>query len=343
MMRGDNHQGDGPLGNVVDTHSLGEGLSALLESKSRGLAETVDAHLWQVGDASYLPSSKTTLRIHLLKKDANGNVRVRELAMVLASKIVDYCIPRSKIERARNQDARTGSTDAMMQLGLEAKNLFSTVSNSGEGGELLLYFLLETVLRIPQILCKMPLKTNSRVHYHGVDGVHAKTTDSETLAVYWGESKLYADPIQGIRECLKSIRPFLVDDGTDRSERDRLLVRDNIDLNNPEIEAALKLFFDHTTEESSRLQYRAACLVGFSLDNYPNHADGNIETAILGEITKWSDEIGKKVKDHKIAHIEIEFFCVPFPDVSTFRRQILESLGISVTPGQSEETHDDPI
>jgi Cap4 SAVED domain len=43
---------------------------------------------------------------------------------------------------------------------------------------MLLYLLLEVELGIPQLLCKTPLKTNPEVHYHGVDGVHGKVTDT---------------------------------------------------------------------------------------------------------------------------------------------------------------------
>ncbi|WP_223252149.1 Hachiman antiphage defense system protein HamA [Paracoccus mutanolyticus] len=47
--------------------------------------------------------------------------------------------------------------------------MFTDLKSSGEGGELLLYLLTERFLGLPQILCKMSLKTSA--HYHGADGV----------------------------------------------------------------------------------------------------------------------------------------------------------------------------
>ena len=37
---------------------------------------------------------------------------------------------------------------------------------------MLLYMLVQAFLGLPQLLCKMPLKTSSEMHYHGADGIH---------------------------------------------------------------------------------------------------------------------------------------------------------------------------
>jgi hypothetical protein len=328
-----------------ETAALDTWLDAILTSKVRGTAATVEAHLWEVGEVNYLADSKTTLRVHFLKKDANGNVRVAPLVQMLATKVIDYCIPRSRIEKARELDARFGSTDATVALADEARNLFADIKLSGEGGELLLYFLLETVLGVPQILCKMPLKTSSNMHYHGVDGVHAKVVDAKTLAVYWGESKLYASPRDGIRACLDSITPFILDDGTGASERDRLLVRDHIDINDPDVEEVIKLFFDLRTEESTRLECRAACLVGFSQKDYPHpfeSTDGPVVTPdVLLAIEDWAASVASGVKNRSLTKVEIEFFCLPFPDVSEFRKSIARQLGIPFDESDSLDGSND--
>lgn len=305
----------------------------ILEDCARGGRASADAHLWSVGQPLPLPGSKTTFRAHYLKTNANGVVRVKPLVNMLATRIIDYCIPRTRIREALAADAGDGSTAAIGRLAQEAADLFADVAKSGEGGELLLYYLLETVLRIPQILCKMPLKTNANVHYHGVDGVHATVASGDTLAVYWGESKLYANPSNAIRACLESIVPFLLDDGAGSTDRDQLLVRDNVDLNNPDVEQALKLFFDQSKEESTRLEYRGACLIGFSKDNYPpnpHDQKGAVVAAVETEIGQWTADLRKHLTDHKVDRIEIEFFCVPFPSVDEFRREMLERLGGSI-------------
>ena len=83
-----------------------------------------------------------------------------------------------------------------------ALSLFPDIESSGEGGELLLFVLAETLLRLPQILCKMSLKTNLRMHVHGADGVHAGVDPGMgRVALWWGESKIY-DAASAIRECV---------------------------------------------------------------------------------------------------------------------------------------------
>ncbi|WP_345819102.1 Hachiman antiphage defense system protein HamA [Methylobacterium fujisawaense] len=57
----------------------------------------------------------------------------------------------------------------------------------------------------------MDLKTDRRMHYHGADGVYAGVTPDGILKLYWGESKLCKDMASGIRACLSSLAPFLVE------------------------------------------------------------------------------------------------------------------------------------
>src|SRR5947208_14138650 len=107
---------------VGDTQDL-RWLYDFFQQKARGRPTSADAHLWSVGDAIALPECKTVIRTHFLKQNANGIVRVEPLATVLANRVLDYCMPRSQIEAAQEADRRDGSTEAVMQLGNEAKAL----------------------------------------------------------------------------------------------------------------------------------------------------------------------------------------------------------------------------
>jgi hypothetical protein len=209
--------------------------------------------------------------------------------------------------------------------------VFTKLGKSGESGELLLYFLLETALGIPQVLCKMPLKTNTQMHVHGTDGVHVKALPNGNLALYWGESKLYADVNSAIASCFESVAPFLTDDQVTIVERDLLLIRDNLDAGAEEVTQALIKYFMEETEESAKVEVRAACLVGFSYDNYPNPHDdqGEIAHEVEEAMQKWHDRVLKAVNHHKLESFEIELFCVPLPCVDKFRSAIRDRLGLS--------------
>lgn len=175
----------------------------------RGCAKSFDGLLIEVGNPKIHLNTLTTSRTHFVVKNGNGNPRIEDLAKVLSERVIDYCIPRSRIKEAEAVLRETGSSSAFFRLGTEARDLFSRMQRSGEGGELLLYALLEYIIGAPQILCKMALKTNSQMHVHGSDGVHAKFLPNGNLALYWGESKLHANPSSAIDSCFKSIEPFL--------------------------------------------------------------------------------------------------------------------------------------
>jgi hypothetical protein len=301
-----------------------------LNSQARGEKESVD-HFLHLVHESVLHETKSSLRTHWLRLDAAGRPRTSALAERLAREVLDYCIPRQRIEEAREFLEKTRSTSKIVALHEEAVGLFTRLKNSGEGGELLLYFLLEIGLRIPQILCKMALKTNSEMHVHGVDGVHALALPNGELAVYWGESKVYASFAAAARECLKSITPYLLDDGSGPIRRDIMLARDHLSVDDAEVALKLVQFFTSDSEEANHLHVRGACLVGFSRDDYksPYLDDGvTVDPAILAEIEQWTATLRSRVVDSKVDSVEIEIFCLPLPSADEFRTALRKALGL---------------
>jgi len=267
-----------------------------------------------------------------LARDGNNRPRVKQLAAKLADEALDYCIPRSRIAEAFLDFERTGSAAKVMQLGREAKTLFTTLEKSGEGGELLLYLLMEVGLGIPQILCKMSLKTDPMMHLHGTDGVHAQVLPNGHLALYWCESKLYATPGRAINACIAGIAPYLLDVGDGSSAQDLLLVRDNLDTGDEEVTAALRHYLQLDTEEALALEIRGACLVGFNVSTYPNpfHEDGQtVIEEVANAVSSWYSKVLTRIKHHKLHSFEIEVFFVPMPSVAAFRAALRNSLTLA--------------
>ena len=307
---------------------LVEAVQRLARNEDRSL----DPYLLTVGDAHALADTTATCRCHFVRIDPQGNPRVSALVNMLVDQVVDYCIPRTRIEEAREHLLRTGSTEKVLQLQREAKGLFTKIKTTGEGGELLLYALLEIALGLPQILCKMSLKTNPQVHYHGIDGVHAKALADGTLAVYWGEAKLYANVNSAIDAAMTSLAPFLLDPGGGAAQRDVLLLRDNTDAGDEELTAALVRYFTEDSVEASRLVVRGACLIGFSLEDYPDpFEDDNtsVRNEIAEAITHWRARAGTAIANEKLVAFELELFFVPLPSVQDFRDLLLSRLGLT--------------
>lgn len=82
----------------------------------RGDSNSLDGCLITVGKPFGVEETRTVCRSHFVARDGNGNVRVNSLAQKLAFQVVDYCIPRSRIEEANQEWNRTGSTEHFARL-----------------------------------------------------------------------------------------------------------------------------------------------------------------------------------------------------------------------------------
>ncbi len=199
---------------------------------------------------------------------------------------------------------------------------------------MLLYLLAERFLQIPQVLCKMDLKTDSHMHYHGADGVYASVNDDGIIKLFWGESKVYSDPTSAIRDCLSSLAPFLVEtdhEGADR-ERDLVLLSDKADLSDPDLTAAFRKYFDRTSPLSNRVQYCGIALIAFDAEFYPQDqakaVAADIAAAAKAEMKNWGKNVKNRIGIEKLDSFDIQFFCVPVPSADGFRSAFLKALGL---------------
>lgn len=268
-----------------------------------------------------------------LKTDANGNLRLIDLIDFLDTKIVDYAIPRKERDQAKKHLIKTNSTSKILELRKKASGLFTDLEKTGEGGEILLYVLVEEFLKFPQIICKMPLKTSKKLHYQGADGIHASYDSKENvLNLYWGEAKMYSDVNSAIKKCFESLHLYLLEPFGHNSiqERDLQLITDNIgsNLNNVDLEDILVRYFDKDDDLSNNLVYKGICFIGFDYDKYPpvNNTTESIKTAIEAEMYDWIIKVENYLTLKKLEFKEIHVFLMPFPSVSEFRKYYVERV-----------------
>ncbi|OBY83790.1 hypothetical protein ACM14_19390 [Delftia sp. JD2] len=306
-----------------------------LESALTGNPEALEVHLTLVERDVSIEGNVVKIHCHCLSVDGNGRVQPHRLAEFMRNAVVDYAIPRSKLADAKARDNRFNSTEAVAELVERAKRSFTDLANTGEGGEMLLFLLAERFLKLPQILCKMDLKTDTRMHYHGADGVYAGVTSEGTLKLYWGESKIYQDASAAIRACINSLAPFLTELEHEEAgrERDLMLLSDKADLSNPTLTDALKKYFDKSSVMSKRVQYCGMALVGFDAPFYPQDSAKAVAEEIIKasrtELTVWRDRIGERLKLEKLEQMDIEIFCIPLPSAEGFRTAFLKAMGIN--------------
>lgn len=317
---------EGPLPRITPTE-----LTAALT----GDPEALEVHLTLVKRDISIDGHVVRVHCHCLTVDANGRVQPHRLAEFMRNAVADYAIPRTKLAEAKARDAKYNSTEAVTALVEQARRSFTDLARTGEGGEMLLFLLAERFLRLPQIICKMDLKTDTRMHYHGADGVYVGVTTDGILKLYWGESKVYNDAGAAISACLSSLSPFLIEldhEGAER-ERDLILLADKADLNNLELTDALKRFFDKNSLQSKRVQYCGIALVGFDANIYPPDqvkavADEIADAARTG-LEEWCVTIGKRLTVEKLEQVEIELFCLPLPSAEGFRAAFLKAMGVA--------------
>jgi hypothetical protein len=246
---------------------------------------------------------------------------------------LDYAIPREQLEAA-NPHHHNGSHAAFAQLEKQAKELFTDLLNSGEGGELLLYALSEKILKLPQIMCKMAIKSSSKMHFHGADGIHAGVSEDGKLVIYWGESKIHKTPSGAIASCCESLSGFIqagsLFDDEAGNDFQLLFRQPNIPNNQPELRKAIVSYFDSTQSNAFDFETRAVALVGFDFNQYTleNIDNGKIKQEIEKKITAWKALIQTHCAKSNLENFSMHFFVLPFPSVKCFRDEMFLSLGI---------------
>jgi hypothetical protein len=300
-------------------------LEAALAALVRGNLTQFDSCLVLHGDPVCIPGTKAIFRCHFVRSDASSEPRVKALAEQLALEALFHCVPRGDIVRMQAMSP-TDQIRESVRLSKETARLWTkSQPNSGEGGELLLYALLEQGLGVPQILSKMSLKTNTNMQIHGTDGVHAKVLPDGTLALYWGEAKIYANLSEALANCITSLSPYLL--GTSTAQ-DTWLIRHYADLGDPEVTRRVLEYFDNNSPKSAEVEVRGACLVGFSHDDYPNlpKMKAELQKVLDATLKEWQAKVQAKIDENKVTGYEIEVFFLPVPSAEDFRAAVMTAL-----------------
>jgi hypothetical protein len=272
---------------------------------------------------------------YAVKLDGQGNPRVNDLVELIATKIVDYSIPKKLKDEAVKYLTETGSTSKIIELENMAKTLFTDLEKTGEFGEMLLYTLTQEVLGLPQLISKMSLKTSGKLHYQGADGVHVKYDEKENaLSLYWGESKMEQNLGTALKHCFDSLKGFLTDAHGYKStqNRDLQLITSNINdnINDKKLEEHLVRYFDLDDEMSNSLLYKGICFVGFDSKQYPNKPLEKEMAELIKEFNsktnEWLKSAGTKLSNVNLEKFELHVFLIPFPSVQEFRDHFLTLL-----------------
>ncbi|SEI21788.1 HamA C-terminal domain-containing protein [Pseudomonas asplenii] len=272
----------------------------------------------------------TKLRFHHLKFDGNGRPMSKALAELLYQYIIHYCIS------AKNRPSAITAKEAA-QLLKEARKLFrhpdvtdDSPDKTGEAGEALLFFLMESIIQAPQIVSKMELKTNRKLEANGSDGIHARWNgEDEIVDFYFGESKLYRKIDDAIVSALKSIESFHVDEVY---KHEFTMITKHFKYADSAVQKAVT---EHIKlgEPGPGARINHACLIGYNWDAYSNGENKSskelardFKDKLTRETVVIAEKLDDKLKVFSRKHLCLDVFFIPFPSVQDFRNEFNEAL-----------------
>lgn len=274
---------------------------------------------------------------------ADGVPTVQEFVEYLYDCLIPYCLPKSKI-----RDALQGINPALdyhriVRLGDDAKSLFIKAKNQlesgGEPGELILYALLEWVLKAPRLVSKMYLKTNNNMPVHGTDGIHLGYDEAkDLLTIYFGESKIYQSFSSAADAAFTSMAELLANSG--QISREIEILNNLSDLNSldPAFRAKIADYINPYSTSKLTLQKRIvhACLLGFEYAAYNRILalePGKVASAFEEKYKKRIGSACRVIERHYGKRLPVttnlHLFLLPFPSLKLFRSAFYEKLGVA--------------
>jgi hypothetical protein len=296
-----------------------EGLANYLEALEGNYRACLD----HVDHELEIDGVEAVLRFHHPKFDANGVPKFESLATALVNHIISYCIESTK--RPESFGPAEGA-----RLFRQARDLFRKQDESGEAGELLLYFLLETVLKVPQVVCKMSLKTNRKEEVKGSDGIHiGYDSEADCMVLYLGEAKLYQEYGAALKDAFASIQAL---HDQDQTGYEISLVTSHYKHLSDEMQERVCQYLD-TTDPIGEHKICHACLIGFDWTKYSAlTTEKRTEFVVkfkdeyMKHYQKLRDKTGKIFETYAYRHMTFEIFFIPFVSVGDFRRAFKKML-----------------
>ena len=262
---------------------------------------------------SFSANLQAELRFHYVQFDGDGEPKFEQLAELLVHSIITYCFGAKKRENLSAVEA--------VKLFTQARDLFRKYEHDGQAGEVLIYFLLESVLGAPQVIQKMPVTTNPKEERKGSDGLHARWNEKlGLLDIFFAESKLHQSFSGALTDAFESMESI----HSKKKKHEFFLATHNIQHLGLEAEEELLKYF--TGKPGTKIRTNHACLLGFDWKEYKNLTlPGRAEFIAAfadryrNEALQLRDKIDSKLHDCAIKHLRFEFLVLPFTSVADFR------------------------
>lgn len=200
-------------------------------------------------------------------------------------------------------------------------------SKAGEGGEVLLYALLEGHLGAPKILSKMELKTSPNHYVNGADGVHLLRDDNDVYQLIFGESKMYGDsktPRSSVKRAVKAAFKSMAAVSKGAFEFDTWLVESELlkeTLDEDQIRVLASILLPSARGKDPIKKTNAfGVFIGFEVDSasipFEDLEVHEIEERLQNEarqlIDEATDTMSAEIRDRALGGYHFHIYAVPF-------------------------------
>lgn len=265
---------------------------------------------------------KTRLHLHVLRVE-NGDFALGGLYKELVNNSLTYVLSRQNVGAWLDDKSRTMEVVSKVQLQFRKPD-----ANAGEGGEVILYSLLEGHLGAPKVLSKMELKTDNNHYVHGSDGVHLLQTDDRTFQLVFGESKMYGDangrPGSSVKRAIKAAFKSIAEIHDEGFDFETWLVESELlkEALSPEQVAVLSSILLPTPrgEEPVKKSNAFGIFIGYELDvsdvKFEDLELGEIEILLrdraFAAIQSEIETIKSEVTDRALGGYHFHIYAIPF-------------------------------
>jgi len=268
---------------------------------------------------------QSTLNIHVLNIESNEFIYCK-LVEELRDIIITYVHSNRRLEEFK-ESYPSYSPKPFFEAIQKFRNY---TSNEGELGELLLYAFLEAGLNAPKLLSKMQLKTDSNDYIKGSDGVHLLELDDGYQLIF-GESKLYADLLEGAREAFDSILDFKSNGmAFERGLIDTHVINEMVSEEGYE---KIKSILLPSGDDGPDLDLSFGIFLGFELKIDSSQLSLKnkefrewVNESVKQHATRVVNTIRRKIINHKLYGHEFHIYIVPFTDIDVTRKKLIHEM-----------------
>lgn len=310
------------------------------------LASLVEAHtdlsarIRLVTHSAETKAKRVALHAHYLAF-REGKPTVGEFVDILYLKLIPFCLHRKHINEAQQGWSKLPPSkvqESAIRLHQKALDLFKrankNTNRNGEFGELIAFLLIESVLKAPQFVAKMSLKTSPQMPIHGSDGIHLSYDNvSGKLKLYWGESKCYASVQQAIDNAVESIAENLQHD---KMSHELFLVDQYFDLAGfpSEFREAILSFLNPFDENYNKRADVSVMFISFdfaafaALSNVnPDDVEKEFSASLCKALEDYASRLDTALIKHGVNNHSIEVFFLPVPSVDVMRSMFQDRIG----------------